>query len=82
MFYYGGDFPKPAVNPDFLRVYGHMLWPFVQRAILALAAKNIPFQMCEMDLEEKAQWHQDANGGLIPILESPDGTLIFESAVI
>ena len=25
MFYYGGDFPKPAVNPDFLRVYGHML---------------------------------------------------------
>jgi hypothetical protein len=35
-----------------------------------------------MDLNAKAQWHLDFNGGMVPILETTDGTLIKESAII
>lgn len=35
-----------------------------------------------MDLRNKAQWHKDVNGGFIPVLETPQGDLIPESAVI
>jgi len=35
-----------------------------------------------MNLGDKAQWHLDFNNGLVPVLESPDGTMINESAVI
>lgn len=49
-----------------------------------MAAKDIKFQKCMMNLEpeKKGQWHLDINGGLVPVLEAPDGTVIFESAVI
>jgi len=30
----------------------------------------------------KAEWHKAFNEGLIPILESPDGTMVNESGVI
>jgi len=35
-----------------------------------------------MDLNQKAQWHLDFNGGMVPILETPAGDLIKESGVI
>jgi len=35
-----------------------------------------------MNLGDKAQWHLDFNNGFVPVLESPDGTMINESAVI
>ena len=35
-----------------------------------------------MDLNKKAQWHLDFNGGFIPILELPDGTMMNESAIL
>lgn len=50
--------------------------------MLAFAAKDIKFQRCETDLQVKAEWHKNFNGGFIPVLESPDGTMINESAVI
>lgn len=81
--YYGsaGE-PKPSVNPEHLRIYGHMLCPFVQRSYFAFGAKKIPFQKVHMSLIEKAQWHLDFNGGLVPILETPTGTMINESGFI
>jgi glutathione S-transferase len=33
-------------------------------------------------LNNKSQWHVDFNGGMVPILETPNGDLIKESAVI
>ena len=42
--------PKPGLNQKHLRIYGHMLCPFVERAVLAMAAKQIPFQKCEMEM--------------------------------
>jgi glutathione S-transferase len=35
-----------------------------------------------MDLNNKAKWHMDLNGGTIPILEMPSGEIIVESKVI
>ena len=35
-----------------------------------------------MDLNNKAKWHTDFNGGFIPMLESPDGTLVNETEVL
>ena len=82
MFFRGGEEPKPAVNTEQLRVYGHRLCPFVQRSYLALSFKDVPFQKCNMELDNKAQWHKDINGGLVPILETPKGDIVNESAVI
>jgi glutathione S-transferase len=35
-----------------------------------------------MDLNVKAQWHLDFNGGMVPVLETPEGELIKESSVV
>lgn len=35
-----------------------------------------------MDLNEKAQWHKDFNGGMVPVLETPAGDLIKESGIV
>ena len=80
--YASGDLPKPETNKENLRLYGHPLWPFVQRAAFPLLAKDIKFQTVIMDIRNKAQWHLDLNGGFMPILENTDGTMVFESAVI
>jgi len=45
-------------------------------------AKQIPYQHVEVDLREKAKWHLDVNGGFIPLLETPDGRIVYESAVV
>jgi glutathione S-transferase len=76
-----GDEVKPQVNLNYIRLYGHMLCPFVEKARIALAARAIPFQQVNIDLTKKAAWHV-ALGGLVPILELQDGTLINESKVI
>ena len=34
-----------------------------------------------MDLNDKAQWFKDFNGGMVPILEFPTGDLIPESNI-
>ena len=47
-----------------------------------MGAKNVPFQKVNVSLVEKAQWHLDFNGGFVPILETPAGTMINESGFI
>jgi glutathione S-transferase len=54
----------------------------VERARLALLAKKITYQDCQVDFTKKAQWHVDLNGGFVPILEFPDGKQLFESRII
>ena len=77
-----GDHAKPEVNKNHLRLYGHNLCPFVARARYALAAKKVEFQEYFLDLNDKAPWHLDFNGGFVPILETPAGDLIKESDII
>lgn len=80
--YRSSTVPKPETNENHFRIYGHNLCPFVARARYALAAKNVPFQQCFVDLNKKAQWHLDFNGGFVPILEAPSGDLIKESGIV
>ena len=63
-------------------MYTHNLCPFATRARYAFALKEIPFQSVEMDIHDKAQWHVDVNGGMVPLLETPQGEIVKESAII
>ena len=80
--YVGGDAEKPETNKTNFRLYGHNLCPFVARARYALALKEVKFQECMVDLNNKGKWHLDLNGGMIPVLETPAGDQIIESGVV
>ena len=77
----GGAEPRPQTNQSHVRMYGHNLCPFVARARFAFACKDMAYQEVFLDLNEKAQWHVDFNGGMIPVLEAPSGELIPESGI-
>lgn len=76
------DKPKPETNKNFVRVYGHNSCPYAERARLAMSLKGVKFQHVEMDLENKAQWHVDLNGGRVPVVELPDGQTVHDSRVV
>jgi len=76
------DQPKPAINTEIPRLYGHLLCAFATKVRLTLAAKGVKYERYEVDLSKKTQWHIDINGGKVPILELTDGTTICESKVI
>ena len=82
IIYHAGDLPKPETNQNHFRLYGHTLCPFVGIARYALALKAVPFQDVQTNLDKKAAWHLELNGGLVPVLETPAGDLIRESGVI
>ena len=63
----------PEINKKYLRLYGHYMCPFVERARLVLAAKGIPYQDCQINLEDRTKWHREMNKGFVPILEVPPG---------
>ena len=73
---------KPATNPNHFRLYNHNLCPFSTRTRYHFAAKGIAFQDCQMDLNDKKPWHVAFNQGSVPFLETPQGDLIPESAVL
>ena len=73
---------KPATNASFPRLYGHTLCPYVEKVRLALAARNVQYQKCDVDLGKKTAWHIGINGGLVPVWETPDGTILTESKVL
>jgi len=39
-----GTFDMPISNKNYLRLYGHILCPFVEKVRLVLAAKKLPYQ--------------------------------------
>ena len=52
-----------------------------EKARCALSAKDVPFQMVQMSMTNKAQWHLDL-GGQIPFLEFPNGKIIQDANLI
>ena len=59
----------------------HVLCPYVQRAAIVLAEKNVPFTRRDVDLANKPQWFKEVSPlGKTPVLLVPEP--IFESAVI
>ena len=60
----------------------HHLCPYVQRAAIALAERNVPFRRETIDLANKPDWFKAISPlGKVPLLKVGDN-VIFESAVI
>jgi glutathione S-transferase len=69
------DMPK-------LTLISHDLCPYVQRAVIALTEKGVPFDRIYVDLANKPDWFVAVSPlGKVPLLKIGDD-VIFESAVI
>jgi glutathione S-transferase len=67
--------------PD-LTLISHRLCPYVQRAVIALTEKAVPFERIDVDLAAKPAWFTALSPlGKTPVLRVGD-VAIFESAVI
>jgi glutathione S-transferase len=65
-----------------LKLISHKLCPYVQRAVIALTEKGIPFERTDIDLANKPDWFLAISPlGKTPVLQVGDKA-IFESAVI
>jgi glutathione S-transferase len=65
-----------------LTLISHTLCPYVQRAVISLAEKGVPFERVDVDLANKPDWFLNVSPlGKTPVLRV-GGTAIFESAVI
>ena len=65
-----------------LKLVSHKLCPYVQRAVIALTEKGVPFKRADIDLADKPDWFLKISPlGKTPLL-LVDDTAIFESAVI
>lgn len=65
-----------------LTLVSHHLCPYVQRAVIALEEKGVPYERIDIDLAHKPQWFLDVSPlGKTPVLLVA-GTPVFESAVI
>jgi glutathione S-transferase len=68
--------------PPRLRLISHRLCPYVQRAVISLTEKGVPFERVDVDLANKPDWFLKLSPlGRTPVLQVGD-TAIFESAVI
>ena len=65
-----------------LRLISHKLCPYVQRAVISLTEKGVPFDRVDVDLADKPDWFLAISPlGKTPVLQVGDAA-IFESAVI
>jgi glutathione S-transferase len=65
-----------------LKLISHKLCPYVQRAVIALTEKGVPFERIDIDLANKPDWFLALSPlGKTPVLQVGD-TAVFESAVI
>ena len=65
-----------------LKLISHRLCPYVQRAVIALTEKGVPFERVDIDLSNKPDWFLAISPlGKTPVLLVGD-VPIFESAVI
>ena len=65
-----------------LKLVSHKLCPYVQRAVIALTEKGVPFERVDIDLDDKPAWFLAISPlGKTPVLLVGE-TPVFESAVI
>jgi glutathione S-transferase len=70
-------------NAPKLTLISHHLCPYVQRAVIALTEKQVPFERIDVDLAAKPRWFTAISPlGKVPLLRVGDAAVIFESAVI
>ena len=69
-------------DPAKLTLVSHKLCPYVQRAVISLTEKNVPFERIDVDLSNKPDWFKALSPlGKTPVLKVGTSA-IFESAVI
>jgi glutathione S-transferase len=65
-----------------LELISFKLCPYVQRVVITLLHRALPFRMTFVDLDDPPPWFLDVSPfGKVPLLRV-DGTVLFESAVI
>jgi len=65
-----------------LKLISHVLCPYVQRAVISLTEKGVPFERIDIDLNNKPDWFLKLSPlGKVPVLQVGD-KVVFESAVI
>jgi glutathione S-transferase len=66
-----------------LELVSFELCPYVQRAVISLQRKKIPFKLTYIDLKSPPDWFLEVSPlGKVPVLRVDGKTSIFESAVI
>ncbi|MDJ0755605.1 MAG: glutathione S-transferase family protein [Ardenticatenaceae bacterium] len=66
-----------------LKLVSFKLCPFVQRAVITLLHRKIPFEIEYIDLAQKPAWFLEISPlGKVPVLIVDDDKAIFESSVI
>jgi len=61
----------------------HLLCPYVQRSIIVLSEKNIPYERIEIDLGNPPPWFNAISPlQKVPLLRINEKTVLFESAII
>lgn len=66
-----------------LHIIGHNLCPYVQRVVIVLQEKSIPYKRTDIDLDNKPEWLTPLSPtGKVPILVVDENKVLFESNVI
>ncbi len=66
-----------------LELISFKLCPFVQRTVITLLHKDVPYDITYIDLNNPPEWFAEVSPlGKVPVLRVDDETVLFESAVI
>jgi len=66
-----------------LHLISHSLCPYVQRSVITLIEKGVPYSRTDIDLAAKPEWFKRLSPtGKVPLLRIDDRHTLFESAVI
>ncbi len=66
-----------------LRLISHALCPYVQRSVIVLEEKSIPYERIDIDLENTPDWFKAISPmQKVPLLQTKNRRVLFESAVI
>ncbi|EGU47915.1 glutathione S-transferase [Vibrio ichthyoenteri ATCC 700023] len=66
-----------------IKIVSFKICPFVQRVTAALEAKNIPYELDFISLNDKPKWFLEVSpNGQVPLLITERGTALFESDAI
>ena len=72
--------PEPNVHPDRVTVYNMRFCPFAQRTMLTLLAKQIPFDVVNINLKNKPEWFVNNTWGAVSVVRYK-GQHVMESMI-
>ncbi|GGB99107.1 glutathione S-transferase [Marinobacterium zhoushanense] len=71
------------INARHLHLVSHKLCPYVQRSVITLIEKGVPYTRTDIDLAAKPEWFRELSPtGKVPLLQIDHRHTLFESAVI